>query len=303
MSASEEEVESFLRGGTSLVSGLIGSGSGAALGLAIGGPPGAIIGALSGSFITDSLKKLTGEMIGRQLGDRQSTRAAAGLILLERAIKELLSRGETLQEGEFSNADESGRRPIDELTEQAILAMINSVEEHRIPYLANFYAALYFDERISRASIPTLSAIAGGLNYRAMCILNLIGRKVFYNREFGDDKLPDPWDDVDHIVAKETFTLLSESILLSKAADEDHYSVFSGYQEINPCSIIMSNIGDIIYIKMKLENIQSKDSSLMETEQSFINICKKSTTDYGPDYVSTYEAAKLQNNSFLRGFA
>ena len=288
MSSNDKEAKAFINRGALLASRLIGSASGAAAGLVIAGPPGAMIGSLLAPFITDSLEKLTGEFINRQLGDRQYIRAGAGFTLLELAIKEHLSRGEKVQEGEFSTTDESGRRPIDEVTEQAILAMINSVDERRIPYLANFYAALYFDETISRTSIPTLSAIADGLNYRAMCILNLVGRGVFYSCVFSDDGVPDQWRDVDHIVAKEAFSLVSNSILVSKAADKGYYSLVSGYREIDPTTLKTSPIGNILFDKMGLASIKSNDTSLIETKQSFDRISATSASDYGPDSLGSY---------------
>ncbi len=283
MTATDDEVAAFFGRSAPLASRLIGSVTGAAVGLAIAGPPGAMIGSLVAPFVTDSLERLTGEIISRQFGDRQYIRAGAGFTLLELAIKEHLSRGEKVQEGEFSTADESGRRPIDEVTEQAILAMINSVDERRIPYLANFYAALYFDQTISRTSIPTLSAIADGLNYRAMCILNLVGREVLYNGEVGSDKVPGQWPNVDHIVAKEVFSLLSSSILDSKffdkAVDEENYLAVSGYREVRPRLLILSPIGKILYDKMGLIIIPFGDVSLIETEQSLIRI--SATADGG----------------------
>jgi hypothetical protein len=296
MSATDEEVASFFGRSTPLASRLIGSVGGAAAGLAIGGPPGAIIGALVAPFVTDSLERLTGEIIARQLGARQYIRAGAGLSLLEVAIKEHLSRGEKVREGEFAAADESGRRPIDELTEQAILAMINAVDERRIPYLTNFYAALYFDETISRTSIPTLSAIADGLNYRAMCILNLVGRGVLYSGEVGDDRVPDSWPSLDHMVAKETFSLLSSSVLdakfFDKATDEEHYLGFSGYREVKPKTLILSPIGETLFDKMALKLIDSEESSLIETQQSLNHIGMTSDGGYGPDLLKAYQRAK-----------
>jgi hypothetical protein len=272
MSATDEEVASFFGRSTPLASRLIGSVGGAAAGLAIGGPPGAIIGALVAPFVTDSLERLTGEIMARQLGARQHIRAGAGLTLLEGAIKEHLSRGQKVREGEFSTADESGRRPIDEVTEQAILAMINAVDERRIPYLANFYAALYFDETVSRTSIPTLSAIADGLNYRAMCILNLVGRRVLYTGAERVKGAPAPWPENDYIVAKEAFSLASASLLVSKYAGNDHYTAIMGYDDIEPASFLLSPIGEILFVKMGLSHMPHIDGALHETEQSLHRI-------------------------------
>jgi hypothetical protein len=293
MSATDEEVASFFGRSAPLASRLIGSVGGAAAGLAIGGPPGAIIGALVAPFVTNSLERLTGEFMARQLGERQHIRVGAGFTLLAAAIKKRLSSGEVPREGEFSAADESGRRPIDEVTEQAILAMINAVDERRIPYLANFYAALYFDETISRTSIPTLSAIADGLNYRAMCILNLVGGASLYNSEVGDDRVPAQWSGADHIVAKEAFSLVSSSILDSKISDKgndkEHYLLVSGYRELNPRRLILTRIGKNLFDKMWLATILSEDPSLIETEQSLKRISATADGDHGPDLSGAYQ--------------
>lgn len=272
MSATDEDVAAFFGRSAPLASRLIGSVSGAAVGLAIAGPPGAMIGSLVAPFVTDSLEKLTGEIISRQLGSRQYIRAGAGFTLLELALKEHLSRGEKVREDEFSTADESGRRPIDEVTEQAILAMINAVDERRIPYLANFYAALYFDETISRTSIPTLSAIADGLNYRAMCILNLVGRGILYTGAERVKGTPAPWPKNDYIVSKEAFSLASASLLVSKYAGNDHYTAITGYDDIEPASFVLSPIGEILFAKMGIANMLNIDYALHETEQSLRRI-------------------------------
>lgn len=295
MSATDEEVAYFFGRSAPLASRLIGSVGGAAAGLAIGGPPGAIIGAIVAPFVTNSLERLTGEFMARQLGERQHIRVGAGFTLLAAAIKERLSSGEVPREGEFSTPDESGRRPIDEVTEQAILAMINAVDERRIPYLANFHAALYFDETISRTSIPTLSAIADGLNYRAMCILNLVGRGVLYTGAERVKGTPAPWPKNDYIVSKEAFSLASASLLVSKYAGNDHYTAIMGYDDIEPASFVLSPIGEILFAKMGLTAMLNIDYALHETEQS---LCRISACPYG-DWIT--DSLKLVEETLNEG--
>jgi hypothetical protein len=158
------------------------------------------------------------------------------------------------------------------VTEQAILAMINAVDERRIPYLANFYAALYFDETISRTSIPTLSAIVDGLNYRAMCILNLVGRRVLYTGAERVQGAPVPWPENDYIVAKEAFSLASASLLASKYAGSDNYITILGYGDIEPASFVLSSIGEILFAKMGLADMPHTNDALRETEESLRRI-------------------------------
>jgi hypothetical protein len=148
MSATSDEVREFFTNGAGLASKWVGNVAGAGLGLAIIGPPGAILGASISPFIEHYLNRLTGEFVKRQMGQRQTDRAAAGIILLQRAINARIEKGEPLRGEDFTSADETGRSAADELGEQAVFSIIASIEERRIPFLANFYTSLYFGNYI-----------------------------------------------------------------------------------------------------------------------------------------------------------
>ena len=272
MSATPEEVEKFLRNGSTLASKVTGSVAGAAIGTIFMGPPGAIIGAALAPFFEHHLTALAGEFVTRQMGSRQQLRAGAGTLLLATAVQAKIVEGHELRKDGFDIPDETGRRPIDELAEQAIMSMVNSVEERRLPYLANLYASLYFDESISRTSIATLVAVAGSLNFRAMCILNILGKRTVYTGQERGDGIQSSWPTIDHMVAKEAFSLIGNSVIVAKSDDNEYHSSILGYMDLEPGILQLGSIGLVLYEKMGLAEMPFDLPDLLDTRESLERI-------------------------------
>jgi hypothetical protein len=285
MSATNDEVREFFNNGSGLVSKWVGNVAGAGLGLAIIGPPGAILGASISPFIEHYLSRLTGEFVKRQMGQRQTDRAAAGIILLQRAISARIEKGEPLRGEDFTSADESGRSAADELGEQAVFSIIASIEERRIPFLANFYTSLYFDTEIDRLSVPALVKIADGITYRAMCILSVVGSGKLYtgkSREHGETK---PWPIDDHFIAKAVFDL--QGIVVQRDSSDQAGTVMLGYDDVDPFIMELSQLGHQIYDKMGLAGIPTSDPDIEKTMQALKRIAAAPLA--GPDLVKALE--------------
>lgn len=287
MSATDDEVREFLTSGTGLISKLVGNVAGAGLGLAIAGPPGAILGASLSPFLEHYLSRLTGEFVKRQMGQRQIDRAAAGILLLERAIKARLEKGAPLRGEDFITPDESGRSAADELGEQAVFSIINSIEERRIPYLANFYTSLYFDTEIERLSIPALVKISDGITYRAMCIISVVGSGKLYtgkSREHGEAM---PWPIDDHFIAKAIFDL--QGIIVQRDGSNQEGTVMLGYDDVDPAIMELSLLGRQIFEKMGLAEMPLSDPDILKTTIALERIAAAPLA--GPDFVKTFEEA------------
>jgi len=283
MTAEPENVEGFLRNGLALASKVSGGMAGAGVGLIMGGPPGALLGGALGPFLEHQFTRLAGEFVTRRLGDRQRVRAGAGTLLLASAIEEELAAGRSLRDDDFLDEDELGRRPIDEVAEQAILSMVDSVDERRLPYLSKFYASLYFDRDISRSSIPTLVNVVNSLNFRAMCILNIVGRRLVYTGHERATGEPVVWPVTDHIVAKEAFGLINSSVVVSKSDDQSHHATILGYLDIEPGILQLSSIGRIIFDKMGLADMPANSPDLLETQFSLQNIASSASEEWSID--------------------
>lgn len=287
MSASDEEVREFLNNGSGLLAKLAGNVNGAGLGLLLAGPPGAILGASIAPVIEHSLIRLTGEFVKRQMGQRQTVRASAGIILLEQAIKARIAKGEALRGEDFSYHDESGRSAADELGEQAIFSIINSIEERRIPYLANFYTSLYFDSEIDRLSVPALVKIADGITYRAMCILSVVGNGTLYTGKSREHGEATPWPIDDHFIAKAIFDL--QGIILQRDGQEQEGTVMLGYDDVDPAIMELSQLGRQIFDKMSLSEIPPTDPDIIRTTSALKRIAAAPLA--GPDLIKAYEDA------------
>ena len=189
---------------------------------------------------------------------------------------------------QFTLPDETDRSAADELGEHAILSMIASVEEKRIPFLANFYTALYFDTSIDRSSVPALIKVVDGLSYRGMCILNIVGRGQLYTgnpgREHGEAKA---WPVSDHFLAKSIFDMIG--IVIQRQLDSQYDNAIIGYDEVDPALMKLGLLGDQLFDKMKLDGMSSDDPDLIETENALKRIAAAPLG--GPDLVKVFEDA------------
>jgi hypothetical protein len=289
MSAEPKEVEEFVRQGGSLAVKMASSASGALIGAAIAGPPGAFLGSLVSPMLEHHLSRAFGDFVTRSLGDRQRVRAAAGSLLLATNMESRIRTGQSLRTDNFDQVDEVGSRPIDELTEQAILDMMNSVEERRLPYLASFYSSLYFDSDIPRASIATFVSIVNAMSYRAMCIVSIVGQRLIHTGSERSDGEANEWPNIDHMVAKEVFNLVTASALVNKADGQNDFAATLSYADIEPGTLLLGRIGQIIYEKMALSTMQVNSSDLIETLESLRRIA--SSPSGGPNFVEQFERA------------
>jgi hypothetical protein len=193
--------------------------------------------------------------------------------LLQTAIQTRLDAGQSLRGAEFSKADETGRSAHDEVTEQAILAMIDAVDERRLPYIANFYTALYFDN-IDSTSIHTLASLVNTMNYRAICLLKIIGEKVIYSgKERLNTKMIEyGWEDVDYVVAMETYSLYHSNLILCQPDDSVHAEAILGYGGLLPKNLLLDTIGQSLFERMELSTMADCDPALVETLESLNRI-------------------------------
>jgi hypothetical protein len=288
MSATEEEVQGFLKSGTELACKVGGGVMGAILGSAMAGPPGAVLGAALTPFLEHQLNRLSREFVGRQLGERQRSRAGAGAILLAAAVQRHLDEGKMVRGDDFDPADATGRRPMDEVAEHAIMSMISSVDERRLPYLANLYAGLYFAEEISRASVPIIVSIADALSYRSFCLLRIVADRRLYTGSARAEAEERPWPQGDHITAKEVYSLTGAGLLVVQAEGDDSLNPTLGYGDVEPGLLKLSPIGEMLVDKMVLASIPDGDPALIEAQQSLQRIASAPAASWNIDGGTTW---------------
>ncbi|MHB1808119.1 MAG: hypothetical protein ACYCU0_02340 [Solirubrobacteraceae bacterium] len=152
---------------------LAGASVGAAIGL-VGGPPGAIGGATVGVAATRLIRRLGADIQERLLAPRQRMRAGAAFAVAAEEISRRLQAGELLRADGFFDTSANGRPAADELLEGVLLAAADAYEERKVECLGKLYAALAFDETISRAHANYTIALAQRLTYRQFALMAVI---------------------------------------------------------------------------------------------------------------------------------
>lgn len=167
--AEADRAAELIQGGADLA----GASVGAAIGL-IGGPPGALGGAAAGVAATRLFRRLGSEIHQRSLGPRQRERVGAAFAVAAQLIAMRLKAGETPRSDGFFDASSTGRPPAEELLEGVLLASADAYEEWKVPFLGKLYAALVFDEGVSRPFANFLIALAQRLTCRQLALMAVI---------------------------------------------------------------------------------------------------------------------------------
>ncbi|MEO7559583.1 MAG: hypothetical protein ABIT23_04920 [Nitrosospira sp.] len=126
-----------------------------------------------------SLSPIAGDYIARNLSLKENERVNTVADLAIRGIHSNIAAGMELRRDDFFKT--KGIRPAAEEIFEGILNIARSEhEESKLPYLANLYASIPFDNSISRGEANRLIQQLELLTYRKICILALISEESGY---------------------------------------------------------------------------------------------------------------------------
>ena len=238
----------------------IGATAGAGIGLVLAGPAGAAIGSIAGTAIEKTVARVGKEIKERCLSNSENRKIGSvyenSLIKIDSNFK----AGMLLRTDDFFDADTDDRSSAEEVLEATLFAAQRESEEKKLPYLANLYANIIFDETASRPMANQLIKIASEISYRQIVILSVIGR---YN--YGMMQIPlrsqvfrgfDDYSDMS--IAAEIFDLYRMSLLISRTAILDAAS-------FTPSLLVMNGMGELLFRYMELQS-----ASADEVEQEII---------------------------------
>ena len=290
--AEDIEVQEFFNRGAKLVPNVIGGALGAAIGLT-GGPAGAIIGGIVGPYFAGTLERLTSEYITRSLGVRQKDRAAAGILLMQEAVRLRLDNGESLNSDQWETR-ENGRSSVDEVAEQAIQLMISSVDERRLPFMANFYASVYFSRDFRSDQAQAIGRKLETLSFQNMCVVHLVANGSLYSGHSRPTESARQWPIKDRVLANDIFDL--KGIFVQVVAGEESAIALLGFDEVDPGIMRLSALGNLLHDMMGLNGISANDSTLVATRESLENISLYPLED--PDLVEAFSLGTINGGIF-----
>ena len=220
------------------------------------GPYGTISGALLGTTIEKALIWMGNELQNRCLSVSESKKIGTVFEAAKQNISQKLNAGIPLRNDNFFYAESGDRTTAEEILEGTLFAAQRENEEKKLPYLANLYANINFDETISRPMANQLIKIASIISYRQIIILSLIGQKhnnnlslplrTFAFQGFNNYK--------DMSIAAEIFDLYRMSLIVSSSAILDSTSFI-------PALLVLNGMGELLYSHMELDKLPLDDTA------------------------------------------
>jgi len=241
-------VEGVPKYGGSAASAAVGAG----IGTLIAGPIGTVTGAMVGTAVEHVIQFAGQEIKEKVLSKSEKRKIGTVYECAKEKINRNLDEGKTLRTDDFFNPSTDGRSSADEILEGTLFAAQRENEEKKLPYMANLYANINFDESIDRHMANQLIHIASELSYRQLVILRVIGayqtgdlvgapprRSTEYGTITGYDNIS---------IATDIFDLYRRSLVFSQSAILDAAGII-------PSKLTISGMGALLYNLMDLPHM------------------------------------------------
>lgn len=159
----------------------VGAAVGAGIGLVVAGPVGAAMGSLAGTTIEKVFEVVGKDIKERRLSQNENRKIGSVFEQAQKRVEENLKSGRTLRTDGFFEEKADDRSTANELLENLLLTSQRESEERKLPYMANLYANILFDnsktwkENIDRETANQLIKTVGDLSYRQIVIIGVLG--------------------------------------------------------------------------------------------------------------------------------
>ena len=236
--------------GGSAVGALVGAG----IGTVVAGPGGAAGGAIAGTLIERAIQWAGSEIKERKLSKSEDKKVGSVYMGAISKINANLIEGRCLRSDDFYEESYDNRSTAEEVLEGTLFAAQREAEEKKLPYMANLYANINFDNTITRSMANQLVKIASDITYRQLVILSVVGKC-----NYGITELPlreqafrgfDNYSDMS--IAAEIFDLYRSSLIISSTAILDAAS-------FTPSLLVMNGMGELLFTHMELSTMPTDE--------------------------------------------
>lgn len=244
-----------------VVGNVVGQTAGTILGTAVAGIPGAAFGGAAGALVQSIFNRLGEDIKNRILSKKEEERIGNVMRMAFEKIQKNKYAGKKLRGSEFFDANEQGRSSAEEILEGILLLSQREYEERKLPYIANLYANICFDDQTSNETVCELIKLAQDITYRKMAIINcvsllqrcpIIPTKKYNGKIQGLNNVA---------IATDTCSLYRQGLLMSKAVIFDPAGV-------NPRDLTVGGLGALMFKYMELDTLPI-DAVLKDTFSFF----------------------------------
>ncbi len=232
--------------------------TGAAVGAVVAGPAGAVVGAATGSLVQGALQFIGQEIKNRQLSKREEKKIGTLYDFAKQKVSSNIESGREIRKDDFFSPQESFRAASEEITEEVFLAAQRESEEKKLPFLANLYANVLFDETIDKGMAFQLFRMAEELTYRQLVIISVIAFAQIASKDIGIPILrKEPFKTIEGFkkisLATDIFDLYRKSIIQSSSACFDPAG-------ITPADLSVGGCGAMLLKLMELQTLPLDDT-------------------------------------------
>lgn len=235
---------------------ITGAGVGATIGWVAGGPAGAVLGAVVGPLLSHVFREVCGEIMLRQLGDREKVRTGATFMYAVEKIHDNIGKGRDVREDDFFEKKSGNRTDAEEIAEGVLIAAQREHEEKKLRFYGNLLANIAFHSEIDKAQAEVLINSAQRLTYRQICLLSLFGmpdseasdlRQCHYSGSVIDDHM--------HILLLEIYDLYTRGMIHCSGAGLIDPLL------LNPSRIGLQGPGKMLFELMELAELDPEELS------------------------------------------
>ena len=233
--------------GAALVGGMVGL---------TGGPGGVVAGVLVGAAAEVLFRKAGNEIKQRILSKSEENKILTVYDLAKEKIEKRLKAGDSIRNDGFFESVETVRSDADEVFEDLLFAAQREAEEKKLPYMANLFSNIIFNNSISKTEAHQLIKVAESLSYRQLVIMHVIS--LFYTAKvMGIENSPfgSPRKKIyGTINGYENISILTETLDLYRRSVIHSGSVIFDVGSINPSELFLVGVGVQLYTLMELNN-------------------------------------------------
>lgn len=251
---------------------------GAGIGAVVAGPAGVIGGALAGKAIENVFVVIGNEIKERHLSKTENRKIGDVYSAARLKIQNKLENGIPLRKDSFYEKTDTDRSSAEEILEGTIFAAQRENEEKKLPYLANLYANINFDETISRPMANQLIKIASDITYRQIIIIAVIGKYQtgqICSPSLSQEKFTGIQGYENISVASEIYDLYRRSLIFSQ-------NVILDAAGFTPSLLTVGGVGALLFKLMELSS-----TPLDEIAQPVIDLLSDKHSMHASEYIAT----------------
>ena len=256
MLENEKALEELLDAGYEIAGNI----SGALIGLTVAGPIGAIIGATVPTIITNSFKKISCDVLSRNISKREEQKIGTGYFFAIKRINQNITAGLSIREDDFIN-EENILSDSNTILEGVTIKLQKEWELKKLEFYGNYLGNISFRKDININYASVLLRLIESMSYRQLCLVVVFKKNG--TPEIDLSPIENQFKS-NFMLESFNFSLYSDLVALGQLTVFRRVAPFSLGASIGNC--VLSDIGNKLYELMNLNDIIETDYLKVKNE-------------------------------------